>query len=246
MNIVIEKDYEAMSRRAARMVADTIRSKPDLVLGLATGSTPLGMYRCLIDMVQAGELSFARVTTFNLDEYVGLPPDHPQSYHTFMREHLFRHIDIRPERIHIPDGTAPDPDGHCRQYDRWIARAGGIDLQILGIGINGHIGFNEPGEPFGKRTHVVRLSESTRTANARFFRNPEDVPTHAITMGLRSIMNARRIVLLASGEKKSEAVRRALLGDVTEQCPASVLQLHPDCTFVLDQGAASLLPKDLM
>ncbi|WP_018130853.1 glucosamine-6-phosphate deaminase [Effusibacillus pohliae] len=244
MKILIEKDYEAMSARAARIVAERIRRKPDLVLGLATGSTPIGMYRHWIGMVQAGDLSFTDVTTFNLDEYVGLAGDHPQSFRTFMHEQLFRQIDVKPERTHIPDGVAPDLAAECAEYNRLIEEAGGIDVQILGIGKNGHIGFNEPGEDFGKLTHVVRLSENTRRANSRFFPRLEDVPTHAITMGLKSIMNARQIVLLAAGTDKCDAVQRALYGDVTEDLPASVLQLHPNCVVVLDEAAASKLPAD--
>lgn len=242
MQIIVEKDYEAMSLKAAQIVSSQINRRPQLVLGLATGSTPLGTYRNWIHMVKAGDLSFADVTTFNLDEYLGLAPDHPQSYRTFMREQLFRHIDINPDRAFIPKGAAQDALAHCREYEGMIEQAGGIDIQILGIGRNGHIGFNEPGEEFGKLTHVVRLSENTRQANSRFFPCLDDVPTHAITVGLKSIMNARQVLLLASGEDKSDAVYRALFGDVTEQLPASVLQLHPDCVFLLDEAAALKLP----
>jgi glucosamine-6-phosphate deaminase len=180
-----------------------------------------------------------------LDEYLGLDPDHPQSYRFFMREQLFRYIDIHPSRTHIPNGIAPNALEHCKEYDKQIEEAGGIDIQILGIGRNGHIGFNEPGEDFGKLTHVVQLSDSTRRANSRFFTRLEDVPTHAITMGLKSIMNSRRVLLLAAGVNKSEAVFRALFGEVTEELPASVLQLHPDCVFVLDEAAASKLPTEV-
>jgi glucosamine-6-phosphate deaminase len=245
LNIVIERDYDAVSRYAAAAIAAEIRGREQVVLGLATGSTPLGMYREWVEMVRRGELSFSGVTTFNLDEYVGLPPDHPQSYRTYMEQHLFRHLDLSPGATHIPRGDAPDMELHAREYDEQIRAAGGIDIQVLGIGRNGHIGFNEPGERFGATTHIVRLAETTRQANARFFPRPEDVPTHAVTMGLKSIMNAREIFLLASGEDKSEAVARAILGDVTPDCPASVLQLHPRCVFVLDQAAASRLPSDL-
>lgn len=245
MRILIDKDYETMSLHGAEIVATEMRKRPSLVLGLATGSTPLGLYRKWITMVESGNLSFANVTTFNLDEYLGLPSDHPQSYRTFMRENLFRHIDINLNRTHIPNGVAEDVMKQCEEYDNLIEQAGGIDIQILGIGRNGHIGFNEPGEDFGRLTHVVRLSGSTRRANARFFSRLEDVPTYAITMGLKNIMRARQILLLAAGEDKSEAVYRALSGDVTEDLPASILQLHPNCIFLLDEAAASKLPANM-
>lgn len=244
MKILIERDYDAMSKRAAVLVAEQIRLHPDLVLGLATGSTPLGMYRNLIELVRRGNLSFSAVTTFNLDEYLGLAPDHPQSYRTFMEEKLFRHIDIIPANTRVPQGLPDDIARHCDDYERQIAEHGGIDIQVLGIGRNGHIGFNEPGEEFGQLTHCVTLSDSTRQANARFFSPPAEVPTHAITMGLKSIMNARRVLLLASGADKSDAVRLAVCGDVTEAHPASVLQLHPNCVFVLDDAAAAKLPAE--
>ncbi|MFC4767721.1 glucosamine-6-phosphate deaminase [Effusibacillus consociatus] len=245
MKILIEKDYETMSLRAAEITAAEIKKRRRLVLGLATGSTPLGMYRKWIELVKSGQLSFAEVTTFNLDEYLGLPADHPQSYHSFMQEQLFRHIDVKPDHTHIPNGVTPDAVKQCKEYERLIHQAGGIDIQILGIGQNGHIGFNEPGEDFGALTHVVRLQESTRKANARFFSRLEDVPTHAITMGLKSIMNARQVLLLAAGSDKSDAVYKAMYGEVTEQLPASVLQLHPNCIFILDEAAVSNLPIDL-
>lgn len=245
MKIIVKKNYQAMSQWAAKMTAGEINKHPELVLGLATGSTPLGLYRNWIESVKQGTLSFARVTTFNLDEYIGLPPDHPQSYRVFMQKQLFLHIDVDFARTYIPDGMAKDPLLHCREYDSMIEQAGGIDIQILGIGRNGHIGFNEPGEDFGKMTHVVTLSESTRQANSRYFPRLEDVPTHAITMGLKNIMNARKIMLLASGEDKSDAVYQAVLGDVTETLPASILQLHPNCIFVLDEAAASKLPANM-
>ncbi|GAX91734.1 glucosamine-6-phosphate deaminase [Effusibacillus lacus] len=244
MKIAVQKDYDAMSLCAARLTAEEINKHPELVLGLATGSTPLGMYRNWIRMVKDSSLSFAGVTTFNLDEYLGLPPNHPQSYRQFMNEQLFRYIDINPARTFVPNGISPDPLRHCKEYDLRIEKAGGIDIQILGIGRNGHIGFNEPGEDFGQLTHVVKLSESTRQANSRFFPSLDDVPTHAITMGLKSIMKARKVILLASGEDKSEAVFRAVFGDVTESHPASILQLHPNCIFVLDEAAASKIPAD--
>lgn len=238
VRIEIERDYEALSERAARLIADEIQAREHIVLGLATGSTPFGVYRRWIEWARAGELSFAGVSTFNLDEYLGLAPDHPQSYWTFMQERLFRHIDIRPSRVHIPQGNAEDVAAHCAEYERLIAATGGIDIQILGIGGNGHIGFNEPGTEFGNGTHLVALAESTRQANARFFKNEEEVPMHAITMGLKTIMNARQIILLASGRGKSEAVARAIAGEVSPDHPASILQLHPNCVFLLDEEAA--------
>lgn len=245
MRILIETDYEAMSLLAAKLVAMQMHANPRLVLGLATGSTPLGVYRVWRKWVQAQALSFAEVTTFNLDEYVGLPPEHPQSYHAFMREQLFDAVDLRPENTHIPDGIAKPIKAQCLAYEHQIAAAGGIDVQLLGIGRNGHIGFNEPGEAFGEGTHVVRLQESTRRANARFFNSLQEVPREAVTMGLRSIMNARQILLLAAGEDKAEAVAEALLGEVTPRVPASILQLHPNCTFLLDRAAAAKLPAHL-
>jgi glucosamine-6-phosphate deaminase len=242
MHLIIERDYDTLSKRAADWIAAAIRQRPHLVLGLATGSTPIGLYRALAEAVRRDELSFAQATTFNLDEYLGLPPHHPQSYRTFMEAQLFCHLDIPAEMTHIPRGDADDVAAQCLEYEEQISSAGGIDIQVLGIGRNGHIGFNEPGESIGRGTHVVTLSETTREANARFFPAGETVPTHAITMGLKSIMNARQVVLLASGADKAEAVRRAVCGDVTPEHPASILQLHPDCVFLLDEAAASLLP----
>jgi glucosamine-6-phosphate deaminase len=245
VKIYIEKDYAAMSKRAAEWVEHAIRSNPQLVLGLATGSTPLGMYRHWIQSVAAGTLSFKNITSFNLDEYLGLSAAHPSSYRMFMEEQLFRQIDIDPSQTHVPNGDMEHTEDHCREYDRLIEQAGGIDIQILGIGENGHIGFNEPGEDFGRLTHVVRLSDSTRRVNSRFFNTLKEVPTHAVTMGLKNIMNARQVVVLASGDKKSRAVEQALLGKVTEHLPASVLQLHPDCVFILDEAAACRLPDEV-
>ncbi|ASS75331.1 glucosamine-6-phosphate deaminase [Tumebacillus algifaecis] len=245
MKLLVERDYDSISKRAAALVAEQIANRPDLVVGLATGSTPLGLYRYLIEEVQQGRLSLAAVKTFNLDEYLGLAPDHPQSYRSFMEENLFSQIDVVPANTHIPNGQPDDIAEHCAAYERLIVETGGIDIQVLGIGRNGHIGFNEPGEAFGRPTHLVKLAESTRQANARFFSHLGEVPTHAITMGLKSIMNARRVLLLAAGADKSEAVYRAVCGDVSEDHPASVLQLHPDCIFLLDEAAAALLPAEL-
>jgi len=242
LQVKIAKDYAEMSRLAADMVAQLLENKPDAVLGLATGSTPIGLYEELVRRHKAG-LDFSRVTTFNLDEYYGLDRDHPASYNYFMWEHLFSKINISKDRINIPNGAAPDPEEECRRYEAKIAAAGGIDLQVLGIGHNAHIGFNEPGTPFGSTTSLVQLTPSTIKANARFFEKEEDVPRQAISMGIKSIMQSRSIILLANGEGKAEAVAAAIEGPVTEKVPASVLQLHPNCTFILDEAAASKLTR---
>jgi glucosamine-6-phosphate deaminase len=241
IRVLVVKSYEEVSLEAALRIAETVRSEPDAVLGLATGSTPIGCYRELIKMYRMEGLSFSKVSTFNLDEYVGLAPDHPQSYHYYMFQNLFNHIDIKMRNIHIPDGTAEDLNEECLSYEDSIKRSGGIDLQLLGIGRNGHIGFNEPGSPFESRTRVVELSEQTRMDNARFFKSLDEVPTHAITMGIATIMEAKRIILLASGEAKAEAVSKAIKGPKTVMVPASALQDHPDCLFIVDRKAASLL-----
>lgn len=241
IRVLIVKSYEDVSFEAALRIAEAVKTKPDIVLGFATGSTPLGCYRELIRMYKSEGLSFSRVSTFNLDEYVGLPPDHPQSYHYYMFQNLFNHIDVKRENIHIPNGVANDLEEECRRYEDAIKQAGGIDLQLLGIGRNGHIGFNEPGSPFNSRTRVVKLSEQTRRDNARFFKSIDEVPTHAITMGIATIMEAKRIILLASGSAKAEAVAKAIKGPKTTMVPASALQDHPDCLFILDKEAASLL-----
>ncbi|KYH37677.1 MAG: glucosamine-6-phosphate deaminase [Candidatus Bathyarchaeota archaeon B24] len=241
VKVLIVKNYEELSLETALRIAEAVRSKPDIVLGLATGGTPLGCYRELIRMHREEGLSFSKVTTFNLDEYVGLPPSHPQSYHYYMFHNLFDHVDVRRENVHIPDGMAEDLDEECRRYEEAIKEAGGIDLQLLGIGRNGHIGFNEPGSPFDSRTRVVKLSEQTRKDNARFFNSIDEVPTHAITMGIGTIMEARRIILIASGEAKAEAIAKAVKGPKTVDVPASALQDHPDCLFIIDKEAASLL-----
>jgi len=238
----IVDNMETMGYWAADMVAEQIGRKPDSVLGLATGSTPLPLYGELVRRSEAGEVDFTAVRTVNLDEYVGLPSDHPQSYRYFMREHLFDRIPIDPENTALPDGMAQDLSAECRAYDQLIEKWGGIDLQVLGIGHNGHIGFNEPGSVFTLKTHVVDISERTRIANARFFGDdPQKVPAQAITMGIGNIMAARRILLLVSGESKAEILERALCGDVTPQVPGSVLQLHPDVTVIADREAASFI-----
>jgi len=239
MHIIIDT-AERIAKLAAAQFIRLIRQKPDAVLGLATGSTPLGLYAELIRAYRAGEISFAEAASFNLDEYAGLPPAHEQSYHAFMRKNLFDHIDLPNERMHIPSGVDHSAE-RLSGYDRAIAACGGIDLQLLGLGRNGHIGFNEPGTPFESTTHLVRLSEDTRRANARFFANEAEVPGQAVTMGIKTVMNAKSIVLVAFGAEKAEAVERALHGPVTPDMPASVLQLHPFVSVYLDQEAASKL-----
>lgn len=237
---LIVTDAQQAAVRAAGLYVDLLRRKPDAVLGLATGSTPLGLYARLAALYRAGELSFRRATSFNLDEYVGLPATHSQSYRYFMEHNLFSHVDLPAERTHVPSGLDVS-DAALAGYDAAIEAAGGIDLQLLGLGGNGHIGFNEPGTPFGLGTHVVELTARTRQDNARFFASLDEVPTHAATMGVKTVMHARAILLLAFGSAKAEAVRAALTGPVTEEVPASVLQLHPDVTVICDEEAAKLL-----
>ena len=239
MRIYCEKDYEAMSRRAARVIAAEVIRRPDCVLGLATGSTPIGMYKQLIEWNRAGEFSFKEVRTVNLDEYRGLSPDHDQSYRYFMQKQLFDHIDIAPENTRVPDGLAADAGAECAAYDACIRSLGGIDLQLLGVGHNGHIGFNEPGEVFVKPTHVVDLTQRTIDANARFFASRDDVPRQAFTMGIGPIMAARRILFIASGEEKAEAVYNSVCGPIDPRCQGSILQLHPDVLLVADEAALS-------
>lgn len=241
MEVVISETYEEMSRLAAREVARVLNSKPNAVLGLATGSTPLGLYRELVRMHKEEGLDFSQVTTFNLDEYVGLTKDHPQSYHYFMHENLFKHINIAPQNIYIPSGTTDNYRAFCAWYEQRIKEVGGIDLQLLGIGSDGHIAFNEPSSSLGSRTRIKTLARQTIEDNARFFDRIEDVPVFAITMGVGTILEARQIILLANGEKKADAVAKAIEGPITSMITASALQLHPDCTVYLDRAAASKL-----
>ncbi len=243
MRIIITDDYAELSQRAAEFVAQALCAKPNLVLGLATGSTPVGLYDELVRLENDGELDFSQVVTFNLDEYLGIPEDHPQSYHHFMEEHLFGRLRERPRATHIPPAQPDDPLAAAEAYEQQIRAAGGIDLQVLGIGRNGHIGFNEPGSSLASRTRPVVLRAETIRDNARFFDSPADVPRYALTMGIGTILEARRILLLASGPNKAEAVARAIEGPVTAACPASALQLHPDVIFLLDAAAAAELQQ---
>ena len=239
MRIYKVPDYAAMSSRAADIIAAQVTLKPNCVLGLATGSTPVGAYQRLVEQCRQGRLSFETVKSVNLDEYKGLAPTHEQSYRYFMQDNLFDHVDIRPENTNVPSGLAADADQECQRYDRLISELGGIDLQLLGLGRNGHIGFNEPGPAFVLPTHVVDLTPSTIDANKRFFASADEVPRQALTMGILNIMRARKILVVASGADKAEAVARAFLGPVTPEVPASILQLHPDVVLVADEAALS-------
>ena len=241
MRIYREKDYEAMSRRAAQIIAAEIAHNPACLLGLATGSTPEGAYKYLVDWHKQGCLSFQDVLSVNLDEYVGLAPDHDQSYRYFMQSNLFDHVDIDPANTRVPDGLTRDAKAFCEEYDAFIRAQGYVDLQLLGIGRNGHIGFNEPGGCFVKETHVVDLTESTIDANARFFASRDDVPKQAISMGMGAIMGAKKVLLCASGEEKADAILGSVLGAISPSCPASILQLHPDVIVVVDEAAFSKL-----
>ena len=237
---VIVDTRENMARRAADLYKEVLAAKPNAVLGFATGSTPLDLYAELVRRVEAKEMSFAGVTTFNLDEYVGLAPTHDQSYRYFMDKNLFEKIDLDPARVHIPSGLKVG-EAETALYEKTIEEAGGIDMQLLGIGHNGHIGFNEPNTPFGSLTHKVTLTDSTIEANSRFFASKDEVPKEAVTMGIRTVMNCRRLVLIALGEGKAEIIRKTVQGPVTEEVPASVLQLHPDAYIFADHDAAKYL-----
>jgi len=225
-------DYDEMSRFAADLFERQLIRKPDSVLGLATGASPLGFYEKLTERHAQGRFSFANARTFNLDEYIGLELSHPTSFHSYMEEHFFKKVDLPTSQRHLPDGTADNMTEECLRYERLIGESGGIDLQLLGIGVNGHIGFNEPGPSFHSRTHIVDLAESTRTVNAKYFPSEEDVPKKAITMGIQSILEAKQIVLLAFGEQKMEAVERLKRGIVSEDFPASCLWGHPHVTVI--------------
>ncbi len=243
MNVICAKDYHDMSRKAANIISAQIIMKPNCVLGLATGSSPLQTYAQLIDWYKKGDLDFSGVSSVNLDEYRGLAPEDEQSYHYFMKTNFFDHINIHPENTYVPDGMEPDSREACRRHNEIIRKLGGIDLQLLGLGLNGHIGFNEPGSSFEKETHCVDLTESTIRANSRFFASIDKVPTQAYTMGIKSIMMAKKILVIVSGETKAEIVAKAFLGPVTPEVPASILQMHPDVTLVADEAALSVYFK---
>lgn len=239
MRIIRTKDYDDMSRKAAGIIAAQVIMKPDCVLGLATGSTPIGTYARLVKQYQEGDLDFSQVTSVNLDEYKGLPKDNDQSYYYFMNDHLFSKVNIDTKHTFLPDGTETDSDKACREYNQIIANVGGVDLQLLGLGHNGHIGFNEPGTAFEAQTHCVDLTESTIQANKRFFASIDDVPRQAYTMGIGTIMLAKKILVVVSGADKAAAVKKAFFGAITPEVPASVLQLHRDVIVVADEAALS-------
>ena len=244
MRIVRAKDYDDMSRKAGNIMAAQVVAKPDCVLGLATGSTPIGAYKRLIEGYEAGDIDFSQVKTYNLDEYRGLPGDHDQSYRYFMNVNLFDHVNIDKANTHVPDGLIEDYEAACAEYDAAVAAAGGQDLQLLGIGNNGHIGFNEPGDAFVKGTHCVDLTESTIQANSRLFDSIDDVPRQAYTMGIGTIMAAKMVLVMANGEVKAQAVHDMIYGPITPSCQASILQLHPNVVVVADEAALSLCPAE--
>ena len=241
MQVYVAESYADMSRKAANILSAQVILKPDTVMGLATGSSPVGTYQQLIEWYKKGDLDFAQVRTVNLDEYAGLAPEHSQSYRRFMQENFFDHINIPRENTHVPNGLAPDLEAECRRYNQVIQSLGGIDIQLLGMGHNGHIGFNEPGQAFELETHVVDLTDNTIEANARFFASRDEVPHQAITMGIKSIMQAQRIVMVVSGADKADIVRAAFAGPVVPQVPASILQMHPNFILVGDKAALSKL-----
>ena len=245
MRLIRAKDYQDVSRKAANIIASVIQLKPDCVLGLATGSSPVGTYKELIAKYESGELDFSQVKTVNLDEYVGLPKDHDQSYAYFMRTNLFDHVNIDQSGCNIPNGMNPDAEAECARYDAVIDAFGGADLQLLGLGPNGHIGFNEPADAFVKPTNKIALTKATIDANARFFASREDVPKFAYTMGIGGIMKAKRVLLVVSGKGKAQAVKDCFFGAIRPQAPGSILQLHPDFTLVADEDALSLVADQL-
>ena len=236
MNYIEVETYEELSRKAAAIIAAQVISKPESVLGLATGSSPLGPYACLVKAYENKDLDFSKVTSVNLDEYVGLTGENDQSYRYFMNTNLFSKINIRKECTFVPNGCADDVKKECREYDERIESLGGIDIQLLGIGLDGHIGFNEPDEVFTKETHLVDLDPSTIEANARFFPSADDVPKQAVTMGMGGIMNAKKVLLIANGKNKEEIIKKAFFGPITPKIPASILQLHPDVTVIYSKN----------
>lgn len=243
MKIYEAKNYEEMSRKAASILASQITLKPDSVLGLATGSTPIGLYDCLVDWYEKGDLDFSQIKTVNLDEYKGLNKENDQSYYYFMHKHLFDRVNINPENTNVPDGTEMDSEKECTRYEEVIRSMGGVDIQLLGLGNNGHIGFNEPDSSFAKMTHCVDLTESTIEANKRFFASADDVPRQAYSMGIGTIMRAKKILLVANGEAKADALAKCLFGPVTPEMPGSILQFHNDVVVVADSAALSKIPR---
>lgn len=241
MRIFVTKNYEELSKKAAHIIAAQIIRKPDSVLGLATGSSPIGAYKHLVEWHKAGDLDFSEITSINLDEYVGLSKDNNQSYYYFMHENLFNHVNIKEENVFLPDGLNTDEASECERYDNIIKTRGPIDLQLLGLGENGHIGFNEPDAFFAKGTHKVKLTDSTIEANSRLFDSIDEVPKFAYSMGTQSIMQAKSILLIASGEKKADAIKKTLFGPITPEVPASALQFHKDVTIIVDEAAYSLI-----
>lgn len=244
MRLIQTKDYREASRQVANIISAQVILKPDSVLGLATGSSPIGAYQQLIEWYNKGDVDFSRVRSVNLDEYVGLAPSHEQSYAYFMHHNFFDFINIKPENVHLPDGLDPDAEGQGEKYDALIRSLGGVDLQLLGIGRDGHIGFNEPCGEFVKGTHCVELTQDTREANARFFGSIDLVPKTAYTMGILDIMQARRVLMIATGSSKAAILKDAFWGPVTPQIPASILQLHPDFTLVADEEALAIVKQE--
>ncbi len=243
MLVRIKDSFSEMSKEAATLIADRIHRKPNLVLGLATGSTPVGLYKELARMHKNEGLSFSKVTTFNLDEYIGLPGTHDQSYYYFMWQNLFKDVDVNPRFIHVPDGMATDVEAHCEWYEEEIKKYGGLDIQVLGIGGNGHIAFNEPGSSLGSRTRIKTLTEQTVKDNARFFKSMDEVPKTAITMGIGTIMEARELLMLANGAGKAQAIRDSIEGPITAMVPASIIQMHRKAYVIVDKDAASKLTR---
>ena len=244
MEVIVKNSYEEMSALSARIIADLVCRRPNCILGLATGSTPVGTYKELIRLHKNEGLDFSKVTTFNLDEYVGLSPDHDQSYRYFMNDNLFNHINIKKQNTNVPDGMADDIPAACEAYEKKIKKLGGVDIQLLGIGGNGHIAFNEPGSSLGSRTRVKTLDERTRQDNARFFKSLAEVPKYAVTMGIGTIMDSRKLILLANKENKADAILRTVEGPITAMVPATIVQLHPQATIITDKAAASKLTRE--
>lgn len=239
MRIIKVTDYDEVSVRTANMILGQVNLKPDAVLGLATGGSPVGAYKKIVEAYNNNEIDFSEVTTINLDEYRGIKRSHEQSYWSFMHENLFKHINVREDRIFIPNGENLNAEEVCREYDRITEAVGGIDMQILGIGLDGHIGFNEPADHFEKNTHCVDLTESTIEANKRFFNSKDEVPHQAYTMGILPIMQAKKVIMIANGRNKADIIKKAFTGPVTPEVPASILQMHPDFTLIADKDALS-------